>query len=214
MSTTAQLVGRVRYKAGQESVQGVVNADILAHLNRGQEFLLWAVHVSAMPELTEVATGTLTNSRVGLPADFAFEQLVEVGSSLVTCEPYPVSQLDALDNIPQFTPSTTQPYYYIWHNATDNARRLHIVQGAPTSTAAYSLRYIKQPADLDLTSSDPIWAERLNDLLVDFAVLRLHEGRQRRADSLKMWGRIVERVYRINGRHMPGKLYELGPSYG
>jgi len=214
MSTTAQLVGRVRYKSGQESVQAAVDEDILAHLNRGQEFLMWALHVSAMPEHTETATGNLTNSRVALPSDFAFEQLVEVGANLVTCRPWPVSGLDALDNIPQFTPSATQPFYYIWHNATDDAKRLHILLGDDSSTAAYSLRYVQKPPDLDLSGSDPLWNERCNDLLVDFAVMRMHESRGRRSQAQRIWGQIIDRVTRINGRHMPGPRHETRPTYG
>lgn len=214
MSTTAQLVGRVRYKAGQWSVQAVADADIVAHLNRGQEFLMWGLHVSAMPEHTETATGSLTNSRVGVPSDFAFEQLVEVGATLVTCRPWPVSALDALGNIPQFAPSTSQPYYYIWYNATDEAERLQIELGNASSTAAYSLRYVQLPADLAMTDSDPIWDERSNDLLVDFAVSRLTDSQGRRGDAQRMMHRIIQRIIRINGRFMAGTRHERTPSFG
>lgn len=215
MSTTAQLVGRVRYKAGLQSIQAVANEDIVAHLNRGQEFLMWGLHVSAMPEMSELASGTLTNSRVGLPADFGFEQLVEVGSTLKTARPVAPSQLDQLSNIPQHAPSATQPWYYIWHNATDNARRLHIEIGAPASTAAYELRYIQSPTDIDLVSSNPEWRERYNDLLVDFAVSRLLDGEGNRAAGRRIFFSVVARMTEINQRWIESqRKYELTPSFG
>jgi hypothetical protein len=216
MSTTAELMGRVRFSTGQHSEQSQQDEEVLAHLNRGQEFLIWALAVSAMPEMTETATGSLTNSRVALPNDFAFEQLVEVGSTLVTCRPYPVSKLDALEGgITQFTPSTSQPYYYIWYNRTDGADRLHILLGNDSSTAAYSLRYVKKPTDLDLTANDPVWNERANDVLVDFAAMRVMENMGNIAEAQRRWRELIlPRIARINGRHRAdGKRHETRPSF-
>lgn len=216
MSTTAQLIGRVRFITGQASEQGVTDSDIVAHLNRGQEFLVWSLMASAMPEMCETATGSLNASRVALPSDFCFEQAVEVGTSLITARPYPVTQLDALEDghIPQFAPSAEQPYYYIWHNATDGAKRLHILLGAPTSTAAYSLRYVRKPTDLDTTSEDPAWNERLCDVLVDWGAMRVHEHLKNFEEMDYRWTLIVDRLRTINSRFQVGQRHETRPSFG
>jgi len=217
MATTATLIGRVRYATGQASTQAFTDNAIVAHLNRAQEFLLWTLMVGAMPEMTETATGTLTNSRVALPADFAYEQAVEVGATLVTARPIAITELDAVDNsrIPQWAASAEQPWYYIWKNATDSAVRLHILVGAPSSAAAYSLRYVKKPAELAATGSNPVWNERACDLLVDFAAMRVNENLGNHAEKRRRMQNITNRIALINSRFVrAGTRHETRPAWG
>lgn len=213
MSTTAQLVGRVRIKAGQSSVQGVTQEVIVAHLNRAQEFLIWNLPVGAMPEVCETATGSLVASRATLPSDLVFERSVRVGNPLVKCLPQPVSMLDELVHNPWKAPSATQPYYFIWMNADDDSVKVHIELGAPTSTAAYEIRYVKMPADLAMSASDPVWSERFCDLLVLFATMRLREAERNFPERNRLWGQLEERVAVLRSRYQPKQRSEGTPSY-
>jgi|GEM_PF-5036250 len=217
MATTATLIGRVRYATGQASQQAFTDDAIVGHLNRAQEFLLWTLMVGAMPEMTETVTGSLSSSRVALPADFAYEQAVEVGSTLVTARPIAITELDAVDNsrIPQWAASLEQPWYYIWKNATDGAVRLHILVGDDDADDAYALRYVKKPAELAATGSDPVWNERACDLLVEFAAMRVNENIGNHAEKRRRMQNITNRIALINSRFVrEGTRHEVRPAWG
>jgi len=195
------LMSRVRSRVGQRTQQGILDVHLYLFLNRAQQDLMWRLHDAAMPEMTDIAAGTLTNSRVGLPADFMRERLCLVGSGTVQARRIGLTDLDSLTRDTLMAASADNPYYYIWENATDNAKRLHLEIGAPTSTAAYQLYYIKQPTDMD-DLTDPILGSDKYNLLVDFAVKRVREMQGEYEEAGGIWKQYVGGIGKINSRYM------------
>jgi len=197
------LVDRVRAHVGQPSQNGILTVDIFKFLNLAQSNLVRRLNDNAMPELCAIASGTLTASRVGLPSDFMRERFVEVGASNIRARQWDISELDALDNNTLTVPSTTNPYYFIWYNATDAALRLQVELNVPASTSAYKLHYVKQPADMT-TSVDPVLGVEKHGLLVEFALwLAWHQiGEAEEAE--RHWALYVEGINRVNARHRFG----------
>lgn len=190
---------RVRAYLGQVSQEGILSVDIYKFLNRAQHNLVRRLNDNAMPEMLEVASGNLTASRAALPSDFVRERFVEFGASDIRAERWNISELDALDNNTFTVPSTTNPYYYIWYDASDAALRLQMDVGA-SSTGAYKLHYVKQPTDMS-DAADPILRSDKHHLLIYYALWlawhQLHEA----AQAEYMWGEYIKGVNRINGRH-------------
>lgn len=192
----------MRAHTGQVSESGLLEVDIFYFLNLAQSNLVRRLNDNAIPELCAIATGSLTAARVALPSDFMRERFVEFGASSIRARRWDISELDALDTNTLTTPSTTNPFYYIWYNATDGALRLHIDVGA-TSTAAYALHYVKQPADMT-TSVDPVIGKDKHGLLVEYALwLAWHQlGQPEEAE--RHWALYIEGINRINARHRFG----------
>lgn len=190
---------RVRAYLGQVSQEGILSVDIYKFLNRAQHNLVRRLNDNAMPEMLEVVSGNLTASRAALPSDFVRERFVEFGASDIRAERWNISELDALDNNTFTVPSTTNPYYYIWYDASDKALRLQMDVGA-SSTGAYKLHYVKQPTDMS-DAADPILRSDKHHLLIYYALWlawhQLHEA----AQAEYMWGEYIKGVNRINGRH-------------
>jgi len=203
---------RVRQRVGQSSQSGLLDEDIFAFLNRAQYDLGWRLHDAAMPELTEVASGSLTASRVALPTDFWREVTVDIGtgSSRQTCVRWPVTQLDALDNNTLLTPSTSSPYYFIWYQATDGALRLIIDLGNAASTSAYQLRYVKLPTTMT-TDVDPLYKSDKYGMIVDFACMMYHQMKGNDAQRARLWQQYIAQIITVNTRYMPGTLHEGKP---
>lgn len=193
----------VRAHLGQPSQEGILTSDVYAFLNRAQFQVVRRLNDNAMPELCEVATGTLTNSRAALPTDFVRERYLEIGSDNVRARRWDISQLDALDNNTLFEPSATKPYYYIWHNPTDGATRLHVEIGDPTSSEAYKLHYVKAPTAMD-DSTDPIIAADKHPLIVACALWMCWHYMRQPEEAEYQWGEFIRLVNAMNSRHSRG----------
>lgn len=191
---------RVRAYLGQVSQEGILSADIYKFLNRAQHNLVRRLNDNAMPEMLEVVSGTLTNSRVALPSDFVRERFVEFGASDIRARRWNISELDALDNNTLTVPSSTNPYYYIWYDATDAALRLQMEVGSPTSSGGYKFHYVKQPTDMS-DSADPILRSDKHHLLIYYALWLAWHQLQDGAMAEYMWGEYIKGANRINGRH-------------
>ena len=190
---------RVRAYLGQVSQEGILSVDIYKFLNRAQHNLVRRLNDNAMPEMLEVASGNLTASRAALPADFVRERFVEFGASDIRAERWNISELDALDNNTFTVPSTTNPYYYVWYDASDAALRLQMDVGA-SSTGAYKLHYVKQPTDMS-DAADPILRSDKHHLLIYYALWLAWHQLQEAAQAEYMWGEYIKGANRINGRH-------------
>ena len=163
------LLDRVRARIGEPSKSGILDDVLWQFVNLAQLDLIERLDDNDIPELTEIASGSLTNSRVGLPADFLRPRLLLIGSNEIPARRWPVHELDALEGSTVYVPSLTDPYYYIWRDATDDAIRLKVEVGNASSTDAYKLFYTKLPAAID-TDTDPDFGDHLHDLLVDYTV--------------------------------------------
>lgn len=206
---TDTLVDRVRSRTGQPSKQGILDDEILAYLNRGQMDLHLRLNDNAMPLLKAQATGNLTASRVALPTDFSRMVLVRIGADKIVARPWEVLELDTLEDNVYHLPSLSNPYYFLWYNATDEDIRLQVEVSAPASTAAYIVDYIKRPAEID-TDTDPVYSTHLHNLLVDFAVARCREQRKEYPEARRVTRLYYERIMAINTRHrtLPGPYEE------
>jgi len=200
---TDGLVDLVRAHLGQASQAGMLTVDILKFLNMGQAAVVRRLNDNAMPELCAVVSGTLTASRVAFPADFMRERFVEFGATDIWARRWNITELDALDNNTLTAPSLTTPYQYTWKNVTDNALRLHIAVAAPTSTGAYKLHYVKQPADMT-TDVDPVIGRDKHGLLVEFALWLSWIQRGQAEEGERHWALMIDGINRINARHSRG----------
>ena len=190
---------RVRAYLGQVSQEGILSVDIYKFLNRAQHNLVRRLNDNAMPEMLEVASGNLTASRAALPSDFVRERFVEFGAADIRARRWDISELDALDNNTLTVPATTNPYYYIWYDASDAALRLQMDVGA-SSTGAYKLHYVKQPTDMS-DAADPILRSDKHHLLIYYALWLAWHQLQEAAQAEYMWGEYIKGANRINGRH-------------
>jgi len=191
---------RVRAYIGQASQSGILAADIFKFLNRGQHNLVRRLNDNAMPELLAIASGTLTNSRVALPADFVRERFLDIGATEIRATRWDITELDALDDNTLFVPSLSDPFYYIWYDVTDVALRLQVDVNSAASTAAYKLHYVKQPTDMT-TDADPLIRADKHHLLVYYALWRCWHQRQEAKEAERMWGEYIRGINRINARH-------------
>ena len=197
------LVDLVRAHLGEASQQGMLTVDIYAFLNRAQYQVARRLNDNAIPELCEIATGSLTNSRVGLPSDFIRERYVDIGATNIRARRWNISELDALDNNTLYTPSPTKPYYYIWYNATDAALRLHVDISAPTSSSAYALHYIKAPTDMS-DSLDPILTADKHGMLVACTLWMCWHQMGQPKEAERQWREFIKLVNAQNSRHRRG----------
>jgi len=201
---------RVRQRVGQASQDGLLPEDIYAFLNRAQYDLGWRLHDAAMPEMTDIASGNLTASRVALPADFWRERTVDVGATNVVATRWNITELDALDDNTLLTPSAANPYYYIWEQAADGATRLLVDVSDAASTLAYRIRYLKNPTDMSDTA-DPLYKSNKHSMLVEFAVMMYHQMKLNDGERGRSWQQYLAQIIAINTRYMPGYLFQGVP---
>lgn len=197
----------VRARMGEPSETGLETVDIYLFLNEAQHNLMWRLHDGAMPEMSGIATGTLTNSRVALPADYLREWLVQIGATDEVAQLWDVSELDALDNNTLTAPAADNVYYFLWKDPTDGALRLNVEMGNPASAAAYDIFYMKIAVDMS-DSVDPVLTEDKHDLLVDFAVMRCREQRHEWAEAQRILNGYLHKVNQLNSRYSDGYLHE------
>ena len=204
------LLAKVRARVGVPGQEGLLDAHIYAFLNRAQYDIAMSVNDAALPALCELATGTLTASRVGLPSDFMRLRLVRVGATPVVAKLIKQTELDALANNAYYAPTATNPYYHLWYNATDAALRLHVELGDAASVAAYELYYIKMPTDMS-DSVDPTFAADLYELRVDYAVKRVRESWEQYDEGVRILEQYARRINTINSRARVTAMLNQGP---
>jgi len=197
----------VRARIGEPSETGVETVDIYAFLNEAVYDVMWRINDGAMPEMTDLATGTLTNSRVALPATFWREWLVQIGASDYVAQQWDISELDALANNTLTAPSATNPYYFVWYNVTDAAIRLHVEVGNPADSSAYDIFFVKTPTDMS-DSVDPELTAALHELLVDYCTMRCREQRGEYGEAERLRRGYIAKIDAINSRYREGSRNE------
>lgn len=207
---TQGLRDKVRARLGQWSVAGVLDADIYLFLQRGQVDLGWWLRDAALVELTGTTSGTLTNSRVGLPTDFWRERLLQIGEAEVEAKRWNVSDVKDLQGNELVGPSADNPYYFIWYDLTDTAVRLKVDIDAPTSTAAYALEHLKVPAAPNATR-DPVLNAAYHDLMVDFAVACCLESVRRYREGEAIRRARLDKIGAVSSHYAPGPLQQGVP---
>jgi len=200
---------RVRARVGKPSESGLETVDIYAWLNEAQHELIWRLNDGAIPEMTAIATGVLTNSRVALPTLYWRDWLLQIGTTDKVATRWDVTELDALDNNTLTLPAADNPYYFVWYHPTDAAVRLQVDISSPTSTDAYDLYYVKTPTDMS-DSVDPVLTAEKHELLLDFAVIRYREQRGEYPEAQRIWNGYIAKINAWNSRYAPGSRHEGG----
>lgn len=207
---TQALRDRVRSRIGEASKQGILDQEIYDFLNMAQRDLALRLHDAAIEELTQIATGTLTNSRVALPSGLVRERLVKVGANDIPAKRWDVSQLDAVANNVMQQPSLADPYYFIWYNATDAAVRLCLEVGNASSSDPYDVYYAKMPTKIT-AAVDPDYNEEWHDLIVDMAVALCRMAKAEAEEYQRMRNEYLRKTAEANSRYL---ATEIGPYEG
>ncbi len=202
---TKELEARVRSRTGLRSQQGVLSVHIYAFLSRACHDLMLRLHDAAITEMQGVATGNLSASKAALPADFLRDRqlFIGTGANMVQARRIGLMDLDSIETDVLMVASTSNPYYWIWHNESAGAPRLIVEMNAPSSTSAYSLYYMKRPSAVD-EETDPDLAADKHNLLVDYAVRRVLQMEWREDEAAEVWKRYIESIVAINSRYRAG----------
>lgn len=209
------MVAQVRARSGLESVQQVTDADIFRFLNAGQRYLGLALRHGILPALLKRASGTLSSSKITLPSDFIYEQILMVGADESVARPIATAHYDQILGNTLHVPSLDTPYYQIWYDSDASAVRLNVYVGNASSTAAYVLDYWALPPDID-TDTDPVVPASVQTMMVEFAVARLREYQRAPAVKEQIFAQLHENINVLNSRYdrMAPRRDAQAPSYG
>jgi hypothetical protein len=194
---TAALLAQVRIQVGLAAVSGVTDQEVYDHLQRAQLDLMWRLHDGWLDTQLRLATGTVSSSAISIPTDFFRERKVTVGG--VAATRWDVRRLGALP-----TASASNPFYWFWQGA------FGVSVGDIAATPAYGVYYLGLPDAVGVTT-DPELSPALYELLVDFACIRVLEGRQQWARAQTLYARYLAQVGALNGRFGGGIPFDGEP---
>lgn len=196
---TAMLVDQVRSRLGEPSKQGILDEEIYGYLSFAQRDVALRLNDAAIPELTPVATGSLSASRAPVPDSLQRIRLLTVGTNNIPATRWAVPERDAFTDNIYVAPSSDEPYYWLFYNTSDDAVRFHVEVDDPSSTDDYELHYTKTPDDVD-GSTDPELNVRWHGLMVDLATALARCSRSNWAEYDRLRRKYLERARKANAR--------------
>jgi len=144
------MLSRVRARLGDKAGNTWSSSTLYAFLNDGFRALAQEVPDGALFHLTRIDSQALVGaqSNYDLPTSYLRPRIVKYKT--LYAKRWPIRDLQALRTNTAYTPSETEPYWYIWDND------LHFVVGTVTqgNGEKYELWYLKQPVTIS-ASVDP-----------------------------------------------------------
>lgn len=164
------MLSRVRARLGDKAGTIWPDADLYAFLNDGFRAMAVVLPDAALHELTYVDAQTLSAgvSNYDLPTDFLRPRILYYKD--IYAKRWPIRDLRALRENSGYSPSETEPFYYVWSG--DIYFEFTVTQG---DTEKYDLWYVKRPVTID-TDTDPELSRQYFIAVETYAVSRALEA--------------------------------------